>query len=94
MLSLHARGADCATLGLVSHPGARRRRRRSREPVSFPMTRDCLSPSQAPIALPRAACFLAGASAVVYGDRLPTPANPQAGRDRALQQRLGLRAQA
>ena len=42
----------------------------------------------------QALCFLAGASSIFYGDRLLTTANPQAERDRALLQRLGLRAQA
>ena len=42
----------------------------------------------------QALCFLAGANSIFYGDRLLTTANPQAERDRALMQRLGLDAQA
>jgi biotin synthase len=41
----------------------------------------------------QALCFLAGANSIFYGDRLLTTANPQAERDRALLQRLGLHAQ-
>ncbi len=36
-------------------------------------------------------CFLAGANSMFYGDRLLTTGNPQAERDRALLQRLGMR---
>ena len=39
----------------------------------------------------QALCFLAGANSVFYGEKLLTTANPQAGRDRALFERLGLR---
>ena len=35
-------------------------------------------------------CFLAGANSIFYGDRLLTTSNPQAARDRALLDRLGL----
>jgi len=42
----------------------------------------------------QALCFAAGANSIFYGDRLLTTANPQAARDRALFQRLGLKAQA
>jgi biotin synthase len=38
----------------------------------------------------QALCFLAGANSVFYGERLLTTGNPQAQRDRALFQRLGL----
>jgi biotin synthase len=38
-------------------------------------------------------CFLAGANSIFYGDRLLTTSNPQAARDRALFDRLGLRVQ-
>ncbi len=41
----------------------------------------------------QALCFMAGANSIFYGDRLLTTANPQAERDRALFERLGLRAQ-
>lgn len=41
----------------------------------------------------QALCFLAGANSIFYGDRLLTTSNPQAVRDRALFQRLNLRAQ-
>jgi biotin synthase len=41
----------------------------------------------------QALCFAAGANSIFYGDRLLTTANPQAERDRALFERLGLRAQ-
>ena len=41
----------------------------------------------------QALCFLAGANSIFYGDKLLTTANPQAQRDRALFERLGLRAQ-
>jgi len=40
----------------------------------------------------QALCFAAGANSVFYGDRLLTTSNPQAARDRALFDRLGLRA--
>lgn len=41
----------------------------------------------------QALCFLAGANSIFYGDRLLTTSNPQAVRDRALFERLNLRAQ-
>ena len=41
----------------------------------------------------QALCFLAGANSIFYGDKLLTTSNPQAARDRALFERLGLRAQ-
>jgi biotin synthase len=41
----------------------------------------------------QALCFAAGANSVFYGDKLLTTSNPQAGRDRALFGRLGLKAQ-
>jgi len=41
----------------------------------------------------QALCFLAGANSIFYGDRLLTTANPQAARDRALLDRLGLQPQ-
>ncbi|TMH04351.1 MAG: biotin synthase BioB [Betaproteobacteria bacterium] len=40
----------------------------------------------------QALCFLAGTNSIFYGDKLLTTANPQAQRDRALFERLGLRA--
>lgn len=42
----------------------------------------------------QALCFAAGANSIFYGDRLLTTSNPQAARDRALFERLGLQAQA
>ncbi len=42
----------------------------------------------------QALCFLAGANSIFYGDRLLTTSNPQAQRDRALFERLGLTATA
>lgn len=42
----------------------------------------------------QALCLLAGANSIFYGDKLLTTANPQAQRDRALLERLGMRAQA
>ena len=39
----------------------------------------------------QALCFAAGANSIFYGDRLLTTSNPQAVRDRALFDRLGLR---
>jgi biotin synthase len=39
----------------------------------------------------QALCFLAGANSIFYGDKLLTTGNPEANRDRALLQRLGLR---
>ena len=39
----------------------------------------------------QALCFAAGANSIFYGDRLLTAVNPQAERDRALFDRLGLR---
>ena len=41
----------------------------------------------------QALCFLAGANSIFYGDKLLTTSNPQATRDRALFDRLGLKAQ-
>ncbi|QHI96529.1 biotin synthase BioB [Xylophilus rhododendri] len=41
----------------------------------------------------QALCFLAGANSIFYGDRLLTTSNPQAQKDRALMQRLGLKVQ-
>jgi len=38
----------------------------------------------------QALCFMAGANSIFYGDRLLTTSNPQADRDRALMQRLGI----
>ena len=40
----------------------------------------------------QALCFLAGASSIFYGEQLLTTANPQANADRAMMQRLGLKA--
>ena len=40
----------------------------------------------------QALCFAAGANSIFYGDRLLTTSNPQAARDHALFERLGLRA--
>jgi biotin synthase len=42
----------------------------------------------------QALCFAAGANSIFYGDKLLTTANPQVERDRALFDRLGLRAPA
>lgn len=39
----------------------------------------------------QALCFLAGANSIFYGDKLLTTGNPEAARDRALLQKLGLR---
>jgi biotin synthase len=39
----------------------------------------------------QALCFLAGANSIFYGDKLLTADNPEAGRDEALFERLGLR---
>jgi len=41
----------------------------------------------------QALCFAAGANSIFYGDKLLTTSNPQAARDRALFERLGLRVQ-
>ncbi|RFA31177.1 biotin synthase BioB [Alkalilimnicola ehrlichii] len=41
----------------------------------------------------QALCFLAGANSIFYGDKLLTTGNPEADRDRALFERLGLRFQ-
>jgi biotin synthase len=41
----------------------------------------------------QALCFLAGANSIFYGDKLLTTGNPQAARDRALIDRLGMRVQ-
>jgi biotin synthase len=35
-------------------------------------------------------CFLAGANSIFYGDRLLTTGNPEADRDRALLDKLGM----
>ena len=40
----------------------------------------------------QALCFLAGANSIFYGDKLLTTGNPEAERDRALMQKLGLHA--
>ncbi|MBT2332775.1 biotin synthase BioB [Variovorax paradoxus] len=40
----------------------------------------------------QALCFAAGANSIFYGDKLLTTSNPQAERDRALFERLGLKA--
>jgi biotin synthase len=40
----------------------------------------------------QALCFLAGANSIFYGERLLTTGNPQAAKDRALFERLGLSA--
>jgi biotin synthase len=42
----------------------------------------------------QALCFLAGANSIFYGDRLLTTGNPNVDADRALLDRLGLRAEA
>jgi len=42
----------------------------------------------------QALCFLAGANSVFYGEKLLTTGNPEAGRDRALFARLGLKTAA
>ena len=39
----------------------------------------------------QALCFFAGANSIFYGDKLLTTGNPEAARDRALLQRLGIR---
>ena len=39
----------------------------------------------------QALCFAAGANSIFYGDKLLTTSNPQAVRDRALLERLGLK---
>jgi len=39
----------------------------------------------------QALCFLAGANSMFYGERLLTTGNPEAARDRALLDKLGLR---
>jgi biotin synthase len=38
----------------------------------------------------QALCFLAGANSIFYGERLLTTPNPEAARDRALFDKLGL----
>ena len=42
----------------------------------------------------QALCFLAGANSIFYGEKLLTTGNPEAERDRALLDKLGLRASA
>ena len=39
----------------------------------------------------QALCFLAGANSIFYGDKLLTTGNPEAARDRALLEKLGMR---
>ncbi|WP_353849859.1 hypothetical protein [Accumulibacter sp.] len=39
----------------------------------------------------QALCFLAGANSIFYGDKLLTTGNPEADRDEALFEKLGLR---
>jgi len=41
----------------------------------------------------QALCFAAGANSIFYGDKLLTTSNPQAARDRALLERLGMKVQ-
>jgi biotin synthase len=41
----------------------------------------------------QALCFLAGANSIFYGDKLLTTGNPEAARDKALMEKLGLHAQ-
>ncbi len=41
----------------------------------------------------QALCFLAGANSIFYGERLLTTGNPEATRDKALMEKLGLHAQ-
>jgi biotin synthase len=41
----------------------------------------------------QALCYLAGANSIFYGDKLLTTGNPDVARDRALFERLGLRAE-
>jgi biotin synthase len=41
----------------------------------------------------QALCFLAGANSIFYGDKLLTTGNPQAEKDRALLERLGMKIQ-
>ena len=38
----------------------------------------------------QALCFLAGANSIFYGDKLLTTGNPEAARDRALLEKLGM----
>jgi len=38
----------------------------------------------------QALCFLAGANSIFYGDKLLTTGNPEAARDRALLDKLGI----
>jgi len=40
----------------------------------------------------QALCFLAGANSIFYGDKLLTTGNPDVERDRALMDKLGVRA--
>ena len=40
----------------------------------------------------QALCFLAGANSIFYGDKLLTTGNPEAARDRALLEKLGMRS--
>jgi biotin synthase len=40
----------------------------------------------------QALCFLAGANSIFYGEKLLTTGNPEADRDRALFEKLGLKA--
>ena len=42
----------------------------------------------------QALCFLAGANSIFYGEKLLTTGNPEAERDRALLEKLGLKASA
>ena len=40
----------------------------------------------------QALCFMAGANSIFYGEQLLTTGNPEVGKDRALMQKLGIRA--
>ena len=60
--------------------------------ISMPKARVRLSAGRE--AMPeslQALCFLAGANSIFYGEKLLTTANPEARRDRAMLDKLGMR---
>src|SRR5437870_11565964 len=60
--------------------------------ITMPRSTVRLSAGRAEMPEPvHALCFLAGANSIFYGDKLLTTGNPEAARDRALLEKLGLR---
>lgn len=63
--------------------------------ITMPKARVRLSAGRQQMGEPvQALCFLAGANSIFYGDKLLTTDNPEAGDDRALLEKLGLKTRA